>query len=50
MTGATCGATTVYPSESINRRTDLDNTITKRKRTKGETTLYKTSSIKIKIK
>jgi len=34
-------------SESVNRRTD--NTMAKRKRTKGQTTIYKTLHKKLKI-
>jgi len=35
-------------SESVNRRR-TDNTMTKRKRTKGQTMIYKTLHIKLKI-
>jgi hypothetical protein len=34
-------------SEAVNRRTD--NTVVKRKRRKGKTTIYKTSQRKLKI-
>jgi hypothetical protein len=34
-------------SESVNRQ--IDNTTAKRKRTKGQTTIYKTLHIKLKI-
>jgi hypothetical protein len=36
-----------FKSESVSRRTN--NTMAKRKRTKGQTTIYKTLRIKVKI-